>query len=156
MARDLAIDVVTKSTGQLDMEPLSLTNGNRNSLMTPTGDLAVCSTEVKQIFRGWKAQKEGKKPQQNKNHHNNLEIHVLPSPGAERDCLFQKGQVCCTDQTVPYCGHHRTGINRADVDFLISMGFKRYMPACTHLCFWGFLSQSSNSVSWDLWVLLWN
>lgn len=48
MARDLAIDVVTKSTGQ----PLSLTNGNRNSLMTPKGDLAVCSTEVKQIFRG--------------------------------------------------------------------------------------------------------
>lgn len=25
-----------------------------------------------------------------------------------------------------------------------------YMPACTHLHFWGFLSQSSDTASWDL------
>lgn len=50
MAQDLAIDVVTKSTGQLDMESLSLINGTRNSLMTPKGDLALCSIEVKEIF----------------------------------------------------------------------------------------------------------
>lgn len=74
--RDLAIDVVTKSAGQFDMEPLSLTDGNRNSLMTPKGDLAVCSTEgnIQQLKS---SEGRGKKTRQNKNHHNNLEIHVL-------------------------------------------------------------------------------
>lgn len=38
--------------------------------------------------------------------------------------------------------------------FLFLWVFKRYMPACTHLCFWEFLSQSSNSVSWNLGTVL--
>lgn len=73
MAWDLAIDVATKSTGQFDMESLSLINGTRNSLITPKGDLAVCSIEVKEIFSSWKAKKEGEK-----NHPNNIEgIHSI-------------------------------------------------------------------------------
>lgn len=44
------------------MEPLSLINGTRNSLMTPKGDIAFCSVEVKEIFSSWEAQKEGEKP----------------------------------------------------------------------------------------------
>lgn len=36
--------------------------------------------------------------------------------------------------------------------FLFLWVFKRYMPACTHLHFWGF--QSSNSVIWDLRTVL--
>lgn len=89
MAQSLAADMVTKPAGQFAMEPLSLSNRTRNSLITPKGDLAVCSIEVKEIFSNLKAQKEGKKKtQQNKTHPNNLEIHVLPTLGAERDCLI--------------------------------------------------------------------
>lgn len=154
MAQSLAADMVTKPARQFAMEPLSLSNRTRNSLITPKGDLAVCSIEVKEIFSNWKAQKEGKKKNPTKQNPPQQPRNPCTSYtwGRKRLSYLKGPSVLHRPYSPTLWVMTGQELTEQMCTFLFLWVFKRYMPACTHLHFWGF--QSSNSVIWDLRTVL--